>query len=233
VLGLIATRSLTGEVSGIKPLVERAKTRIINGLAAYDAVEKLKTNPKDLAARQTFETTKNDLGYAMLLKRFVADPRQADTATIDKAAWSTVPNVPVLFWLFRGMAGLGFFFIAFFAVALYQANVRKFDQKWFLRAAVLIIPLPWLAAEIGWLVAEVGRQPWAVDGVLPTFLGASSLTIPQIWTTIAGSTLLYGVLAVIEVRLMLASIRKGPELHAPLQPGGRHGGSSLHAVPAE
>ena len=65
------------------------------------------------------------------------------------------------------------------------------------------------------MVAEIGRQPWAVDGVLPTFLGASSLTVPQIWTTIVGFTLLYGVLAVIEVRLMLHSINKGPETYRP------------------
>lgn len=218
VLGLIATRSLTGQVAGIKPLVAQARVRIVNGLSAYDAVEKLKANPSDIAARAQFERSKADLGYAMLLKRFVADPRKADAAAIDKAAWSTVPNVPALFWLFRGMAGLGFLFIAFFGVALYFANVRRFDGKWFLRAAVLMIPLPWLAAEFGWVVAEIGRQPWAVDGVLPTFLGASSLTIPQIWTTIIGFTLLYGGLAVIEVRLMLHAIRKGPEHYTPWRP---------------
>ena len=72
------------------------------------------------------------------------------------------------------------------------------------------LPLPWVAAELGWLVAELGRQPWAIEGVLPTFLGASSLTVSQLWTTIIGFTLLYGSLAVIEVRLMLAAIRHGP-----------------------
>lgn len=60
------------------------------------------------------------------------------------------------------------------------------------------------------MVAEVGRQPWAVEGVLPTFLGASSLTVPQLWTTIIGFTLFYGVLAVIEVGLLLHLIKKGP-----------------------
>lgn len=236
VLGLIGTRSLTGQVEGIFPLVARAKLRIQNGLTAYDAVEKLKANPKDVAARAQFETARDDLGYAMLLKRYVADPRRADASTVDKAAWSTVPNVPALFWLFRGMAGLGFLFIGFFGVALVMANTRRFDRKWFLRAAVLMIPLPWIAAEFGWLVAELGRQPWAVDGVLPTLLGASSLTVAQIWTTIVGFTLLYGVLAVIEVRLMIASIAKGPETYRPWQP--RHDPvpqpvSPHHAVPAE
>ena len=239
VLGLIATRSLNGEVTGIIPLVERAQARITNGLIAYEAVEKLKVNRDDLAAREAYERTKYDLGYALLLKRFTADPLKADAAMIERAAWSTVPNVPALFWMFRIMAGLGFFFIAFFGLAFYFSTTRKFDRKWYLRTAVLIIPLPWLAAEVGWAVAEIGRQPWAVDGVLPTFLGASSLTIPQIWTTIAGFTLLYGALAVIEVRLMLATIRKGPDRYQPETHANGHQpmidgpAASYTAVPAE
>ncbi|MXP30197.1 cytochrome bd-I ubiquinol oxidase subunit CydA [Porphyrobacter algicida] len=238
VLGLIGTRSLTGQVEGIFPLVAKAKLRIENGLTAYDAVEKLKVNRNDVAARAAFERTKDDLGYALLLKRYVADPRTADATTIDRAAWSTVPNVPALFWLFRGMAGLGFAFIAFFAGAFYFSTTRRFDRRWFLRLAVWVIPLPWIAAEIGWLVAEIGRQPWAVDGVLPTFLGASSLTVPQLWTTIIGFTLIYGIMAVIEVRLMLAAIRHGPERYMPPhaaldpEPQGPTPGDRF-AVPAE
>ena len=80
----------------------------------------------------------------------------------------------------------------------------------------LMMPLPWVAIEFGWVLAEIGRQPWAVDGVLPTFLGASSLTVPQVWTTIIGFTALYGTLAVIEIRLMIAMIRKGPIEHQEL-----------------
>lgn len=236
VLGLIATRSLSGEVTGIIPLVERAEQRMRTGIVAYDAVEKLKVNRNDLAAREAWERNKDDLGYALLLKRFVADPRKADEATITKAAWTTVPNVPALFWMFRVMAGLGFFFIAFFATAFAFSVRRRFNARWFLRAAVLVMPLPWIAIEVGWLVAELGRQPWAVDGVLPTFLAASSLTVPQIWTTIIGFTLLYGTMAVIEVKLMLATIRKGPEVYeghegAPVRE--RAPASTFTAIPAE
>ncbi len=232
VLGLISTRSLTGEVNGIFPLVAKAKVRIVNGLTAYDAVEKLKVDRNDLVAREAFEKTKNDLGYALLLKRFVADPRTADAAMIDKAAWSTVPNVPAIFWMFRIMAGIGFAMIAFFAVAFYYSTVRKFDARWFLRLALIVMPLPWIAAEVGWAVAEVGRQPWAVEGVLPTFLAPSSLTVPELWLTIIGFTALYGGLAVIEVRLMLASIKKGPEEYRPAT-APAPAGPDFHAVPAE
>ncbi|MGE4411498.1 MAG: cytochrome ubiquinol oxidase subunit I [Sphingobium sp.] len=237
ILGLISTRSFTGEVTGIYELVAKAHDRIISGTQAYDAVEKLKVDRHDLAAREQFERHKLDLGYAMLLKRFVADPRLATPEQINQAAWSTVPNVPVMFWVFRVMAGLGFFFIAFFGIAFYMASIRRFGCesgfcRFFMRAAVWIIPLPWLAAEFGWILAEVGRQPWAIDGVLPTFLGASSLTVPQLWTTIIGFTLLYGTLAVIEVRLMLMTIRKGPvEAHLPAREQGSSDGYA--PLPAE
>jgi cytochrome d ubiquinol oxidase subunit I len=210
VLGLIATRSLDHRVDGILPLVASAQTRIESGIIAYDAVQRLRAAPNDVAARASFEAHKNDLGFGLLLKRYVDDPRKADAAMIQKAAWDTVPDVPVLFVLFRVMAGLGFAFVAFFAVAFWLATKRKLAQPWFLWLAAIIIPLPWIAAEGGWALAELGRQPWAVDGVLPTFLGASSLTVPQIWTTIIGFTALYGTLAVIEVGLMVRYIRRGP-----------------------
>ena len=235
VLGLISTRSLTGEVSGIFELVAKAQDRIEHGVKAYDAVERLKVNQNDLAARAEFEEAKADLGYALLLKRFVADPRHATPAQIEKAAWSTVPNVPVMFWVFRVMAGLGFFFIAFFAAAFWMASIRRFGCdngfcRTFMRAAVWIMPLPWIAIEFGWILAELGRQPWAIEGVLPTFLAASSLTVAQLWMTIVGFTVIYGALAVIEVRLMLAAIRKGPDEHRAPVPTSQGG---YAPIPAE
>jgi cytochrome d ubiquinol oxidase subunit I len=210
VMGLIATRTIDKPVEGIFELVATAQDRIESGVIAYDALEKVKANPQDMAARGVFETHRRDLGYAMLLKRHVADPRQATPALIQQAAWETVPNVPLLFWSFRIMAGVGFAMIALFATAFVLCTLRKHHTRWFLRLAVLAMPLPWIAAEFGWILAEVGRQPWAVEGVLPTFLGASSLTVPQLWATIVGFTLLYGALAVVEVRLMLFAIKKGP-----------------------
>ncbi|AXU18495.1 cytochrome d terminal oxidase subunit 1 [Novosphingobium sp. THN1] len=231
VLGLISTRSLTGEVMGINELVLKADERIRSGIVAYDAVEKLKVHRTDMAAREQFERHKADLGYAMLLKRHVADPRSASDQQILLAAKDTIPNVPVMFWLFRIMAGLGFFFIGFFALAFYCASACKFSKPWFLKIAVAIIPLPWIAIEFGWMLAEIGRQPWAVEGVLPTFLAASSLTVGQIWTTIIGFTLLYGTLAVIEVRLMIATIRKGPVEHH--EPEMSRGSAGYAPLPAE
>lgn len=210
VLGLIATRSVDKQVVGILELVEKAEGRIQSGVIAYDAVERLKSNANDTFARADFEAHKADLGYGYLLKKYVDDPRQANAALITKAAADTIPNVLVMFWVFRIMAGLGFFFIALFALSFLLVTFNKTDNRWFLRLCVLAIPLPWLAIEAGWVLAEIGRQPWAVDGVLPTFMGASSLSKGQIWLTIAGFTLIYAVMAVIEVKLMIKTINKGP-----------------------
>jgi cytochrome d ubiquinol oxidase subunit I len=209
-LGLIATRSLDKEVAGIIPLVEKAEGRIRNGILAYDALQRIQADPRDQAARAAFDEHRADLGFGLLLKRYVDDPRTATEDLIRKAAWDTVPSVPVAFFSFRIMAGLGFLFIGMFGLAFYFINVKRNPPKWFLRAAILAIPLPWIGVEIGWILAETGRQPWIIDGVLPTFLGASSLTASQIIITMVGFTLLYGVLAVIEVKLMLRAISAGP-----------------------
>jgi cytochrome d ubiquinol oxidase subunit I len=142
----------------------------------------------------------------------MADPRAATPQQIEAAAWDTVPDVGLLFWSFRIMAAIGFAMIALFAAAFTLCSLRMhLDARWFLRLAVAAIPLPWIAIELGWVVAELGRQPWAIEGVLPTFLATSSLSRGALWTTLAGFTALYGVLAVIEVRLILAAIAHGPE----------------------
>ena len=215
-LGLIATRSLTTEIPGIDELVARAETRIASGIKAFDALQQIRAAGGTAAippeAKATFEAHGADLGYALLLKRYVNDPRQASPEQIRNAAWDTVPNVPTMFWSFRIMVGLGFFFIAFLATFFVLSARRMLDRyPLLLRLAVLAIPLPWLAAELGWVVAEVGRQPWNIEGVLPTVAGVSSLGAGTVLATLAGFVALYSVLFVIEVKLMIRAIRKGPE----------------------
>jgi cytochrome d ubiquinol oxidase subunit I len=212
VMGIIGTRSFDKQIPGIDQLVAHAEERIRNGLNAYDALEKLKADRSNTAARATFEATSKDLGYALLLKRFIEDPRQATDQQVKDAAWSTVPGVPWLFFSFRLMVLCAFILLAVFGLSLWHTAREEEAPGWLLRIAVLVMPLPWIAVELGWFVAEFGRQPWIIDGVLPTFLATSELGVFNLILTIAGFTLLYGVLAVIEVRLMLAAIRKGPEI---------------------
>jgi cytochrome d ubiquinol oxidase subunit I len=210
-MGLIGTRSIDEQIPGIFELVQKAESRIQNGLTAYGALQKLKANHGDADARAVFEKTRGDLGYALLLKRYLTDPRQATPAQIHEAAWSTVPSVPLLFFTFRFMVLFGFALLAVFLISLWHTAREEEAPRWLFHLALWAMPLPWLAAELGWFVAEFGRQPWIIDGVLPTFLATSELGIPDLVATILGFTAVYGVLAVIEVRLMLQAIRKGPD----------------------
>src|SRR5579864_5212649 len=210
VLGLIATRSLDTPVEGIADLVAEGQKRIANGLDAYRALETLRQNPDDASAKAALAASQDNLGYALLLRRYRADIGAATADQIATAANDLIPNVPVLFWGFRVMAGLGFYFIALFAGAFYLASVRRLDKRWFLRLAALSLPLPWIAIELGWVVAEYGRQPWAVEGVLPTFLGASSVPVATILGSIAGFVLFYSALAAVDLALMVRTIRRGP-----------------------
>ncbi len=96
-------------------------------------------------------------------------------------------------------------------MAFTLSATRQLDKKWFLKMCFYSLPLPWVAAELGWFVAEYGRQPWAVEGVLPTFMGVSHVTKSQVLTSLFGFVVFYTVLAVVEVYLMVKYIRLGPE----------------------
>ena len=111
-----------------------------------------------------------------------------------------------------------------FATAFYLSMRHRFERhRGFLRLAVLSLPLPWLAAELGWIVAEYGRQPWAIDGVLPTFLGASPVKAANVWMSLLGFAVFYTILAVIDVFLMIRMARRGPDgLGYGSAPGANH-----------
>ncbi len=110
------------------------------------------------------------------------------------------------------MVAIGLFLIALFATAFYLASRHRFEQhRWFLRIAFWSLPLPWIAVEVGWIVAEYGRQPWVVDGVLPTFLGVSRTPASNVWMSLVGFVVFYTSLAVVDVFLIVRAIRRGPD----------------------
>ncbi len=217
VMGLIATRSLTEEIPGIHELVERAKTRIGVGIKAYDDLQAIRsgtdTSPERL---KSFEENSKVLGYAYLLKPYIDDPRQATPEMIEQAAWDTVPMVFPVFYAFRIMVAVGFFMIVLMGVFFFISSASRVDSmlqkhRWLFWVPVLSIPLPWIAAECGWFVAEYGRQPWIIEGVLPTAVAVSDLSVADVLLTIVGFIALYSTLAVVEITLMIKYIKKGPE----------------------
>jgi cytochrome d ubiquinol oxidase subunit I len=203
--------------------------------------ERENADPAEIA---TFEAHSADLGFAFLLLPYVEDPRQATAEQITMAAEDTIPHVWPLFWAFRIMVGLGFLFIGTMVYFFFMASFRgmRFPRP-ALHLAVWMIPLPWIAAEMGWFVAEFGRQPWTVDGVLPTAMSVSHLSATEVLVTLIGFTLFYSVLFVVEVGLLLKYIRKGPFMdvaetvawqhrHEQRLSGGRAGPGEI-ATPAE
>jgi len=209
--GLIITRSIDTPVPGIKQLVAENEDRIRSGIIAYGLLEQLRQGDRSIPVKGAFQERQADLGYGLLLKRYTPNVVDASEEQIKKAALDTIPGVAPMFWSFRIMVGLGFWMLALIGIAFYYCCTRVFDQKkWLLKLLILSAPAPWIAAELGWFVAEYGRQPWTIGDVLPTFLSTSSLTPGDLIGSIAGFVLLYTGLLVAEVYLMQKYIRRGP-----------------------
>lgn len=212
ILGLITTHSIDEKVPGIEELVQRDENHIRTGLLAYSALEKLRADRGDASARAELDRYGADLGYALLLKKIRPDIEHATEAEIANAAWGTVPQVALLFWAFRVMVGLGFFFILLFGFAFYLVSTSRLPRaRTLLWVLVFALPLPWIAAELGWVVSEVGRQPWAIEGVLPTFLAVSSVSANNVLITLIGFIGFYSALLIVDIYLMVKAIRLGPE----------------------
>jgi len=210
-LGLIGTRSVDREIPGIHQIKERNRARIVSGIDAVRSLAALRSDPTDAAARASFEQHKSDLGFGLLLRRYVASMDDVTAGDIQKAVDSTVPRVAPMFWSFRVMVALAFLMLALFAMSFWSTlQVERAHKPWLLKWALLMLPAPWIAAEVGWFVAEYGRQPWTIYGVLPTHLSVSTQSIGSLYGSIAGFVGFYTVLLVIEVYLMIRYARQGP-----------------------
>jgi cytochrome d ubiquinol oxidase subunit I len=125
-----------------------------------------------------------------------------------------IPNVALTFYSFHIMVALGFWFLALFAVILFVMWRKKLENaKWLNWAALLTIPLGYVASQTGWLVAEFGRQPWAIQDVLPVQAALSSVSATSVMITVSLFVILFTALLVAEIRIMVKQIKKGPGEH--------------------
>ena len=211
VLGLIGTRSIDKQLPGIKDILVENRARIVSGIAAVKALEAVRADAGDEEAKATLERHMSDLGFGLLLRKYVADMDQVTPEIIDRAARNTIPRVTPMFWAFRVMVALGFWFLALFGSALWFSVKGDFaDRRWLQRAALWSLPLPWIACEVGWFVAEYGRQPWTIYGVLPTHLSVSTLSVESLYGSLAGFVGFYTLLLIVEMFLMIKFARLGP-----------------------
>jgi cytochrome bd ubiquinol oxidase subunit I len=210
-MGLIATRSTDQQVMGIRDIIVDNEARIRNGMVAYSYLEKLRAGEKTPENIAAFEAVKDDLGYGLLLKRYVENPADATDSQIKEAARNAIPAVAPMFWSFRLMVGMGVYMFILMALGFWYNAKRVIEKKrWLLKAFVISIPVPWIAAELGWFVAEFGRQPWSINDVLPTFLSVSDLTRADLIFSMSFFALLYTVFLIAEMYLMMKYARLGP-----------------------
>lgn len=211
VMGIITTRSFDTPVLGLHDLMSQHEVRIRNGMKAYDLLTELRSGNTDPAVRAAFNESKKDLGYGLLLKRYTENVSDATEEQIKSAVKDSIPNVAPLFWSFRIMVAAGFLMLLVVAISFWTVLSNRIgNYKWLLRAALFSIPLPWIAVEAGWFVAEYGRQPWAIGEILPTAVATSSLTQADILVSMGLICGLYTLFLVAEMFLMFKFGRLGP-----------------------
>lgn len=210
-LGIIATRSLDTPVTGLRDLMSQHEVRIRNGIQAYHLLEQLRAGEASPAVREAFSKAKQDLGYGLLLKRYTPNVTDATEEQIQLAVRDSIPRVLPLYFAFRIMVACGVIMLLIIGLSFYNVlRGRIGEKKWLLRAALFGIPLPWIAVEAGWFVAEYGRQPWAIGEVLPTAIANSSVTAGDILFSMGLICGLYTLFLVAEMYLMFKFARLGP-----------------------
>ena len=170
-LGLIATRSLD------KP-GQRAQGPDGRARAAHpQRHDRLRPTPERCAPADTSPACSGvrrpqaGPGLWAAAQALHAHGTDATPEQIRRAARDSIPKVGAMFWSFRVMVGLGFWMLVLIVVSFYYNAKRVIEHKrWLLRLFVFSMPVPWIAAELGWFVAEFGRQPWGIGEVLPTLL---------------------------------------------------------------
>lgn len=160
VLGLIATRSTDTQITGLKDLMTQHEVRIRNGMKAYQLLGELRRGNTAPDVRDEFNKTKQDLGYGMLLERYTPNITNATEAQIQLAAKDSIPRVAPLYLAFRIIVACGVLMLLIIGLSFWNVIRSRIGQKkWLHLAALYGLPLPWIATESGWFVAEYGHQP--------------------------------------------------------------------------
>lgn len=211
-LSILATHDIDGYVPGINNMIEgyttsegevipSAEEKIERGKVAIDAFEEYRelkdSNPEAAAeARKVLDENIEYFGYG-----YIDSPKEL------------VPPVNLIYWAFRVMVGLGGALLALMCVVLWAERKKRLEgMRWLLWGALLSIPLVYIAGQAGWIVAEVGRQPWVIEGLLPTKAAVSSVSVSAVQTTFCIFVAIFTLFLAIELRILTKAIKKGPEI---------------------
>ena len=214
-LSFMATNDFHGYVPGIND--------ILNGYTRPDGFREPSVDEKIARGRQAISALakyRGNEGNKEALLSVIKENMPYFGYGYLKDKNDAVPYIPVNFWAFRIMVGLGCLFILFFAVVLavtYKVPAflfKKYDitslPSWHYWLSVVLVPLAYIASESGWLVAEFGRQPWTIQDMLPTWVSASNIGSTSVAVTFFLFLMLFTLMLCVEINIMLKQIKKGP-----------------------
>lgn len=208
-LSFLTNREFGTFVPGINDLVygnevqgiEGVDSKIIKGQAAV----------KDLADYKAAKKIGDDAAAAMALEKFNVNQAYLGYGYLEKPE-DAVPPVSLLFYAFHIMVGLGTFFFVLFALFFWFTFKGTIEQKrWLLPIGTISFFLSLIASQAGWTVAEMGRQPWAIEGLLPVHVATTEIGAGSVMATFFMFAVVFTLLLIAEIKIMLTQIKKGPE----------------------
>ena len=211
-LSILATHDIDGFVPGINDILNGYTDN--DGNVVPSVAEKMEMGRKALDALAQYRSLKDsDPEAAAFLKTIIEENVQYMGYGHLEKPEDIIPPVGIVFWAFRFMIGLGMLTALVLLLSVWFGWKGKIERKkWLLIAAICCIPLVYLCGQCGWIVAEVGRQPWTIQGLLPVNVAVSGLSAGAVRTTFFIFLAVFAMFLAIEIRILLGAIRKGPEV---------------------
>ena len=204
-------------VPGIKDIIEGGytyKNKDGQEVVAPSAAQKIEKGKLAIQALADYKTASDSGNKEMMAyhKKILDENFEYFGYGYIKDVTSLIPKVPLVFYSFRIMVGVGLLFIVFFALVLYLVVEKDIAQKrWLLRASILMIPMAYIASQAGWIVAEVGRQPWVIQDILPTVAAVSRIGVGAVQVTFFLFFAIFTTLLIAELKIMFKQIKNGPK----------------------
>ena len=218
-LSFLATRQADGFVPGINDIIKGGYeftdregntyiepsfaekkamgTAAVTALAGYQTAKEAGDTLAMSQSRAVLEQNFDYFGY-----HYIEEPEDL------------VPNVPLVFYAFHIMVALAMFFILLFVLYIifeWKSLIVKDKHRWLLWVGVISVPLVYICSQSGWIVAEVGRQPWTIQNLLPVNAAVSGVESGNVLTTLIIFAVLFTAMLCVEISIMLKQIKKGGE----------------------
>ncbi len=212
-LSILATHDINGYVPGINNLLEGYTDS--EGIEHLSAEEKMERGKVAIESFKQYRSLKeeNPLAAQEARVRLEENVEYFGYGYIDSPQ-ELIPNVPLVYWSFRAMVGLGsFLLLLMIATFWFEYRGKLQDMRWLQWVALLSIPLVYIAGQAGWIVAEVGRQPWVIEGLLPVKAAVSSVSVSAVQTTFWLFVVIFTLFLVAEIRIMINAIKQGTKIN--------------------